>query len=133
MSDPHSPGSPGATPPAEPAGLDPVALGRLRELDPDSRHGVLQRVLTAFETSLSRMLVQLAAEREGGNAAVVSSVAHTLKSSSASVGALDLARTCAEVEHRLRTGEPGSLAGDIERLTQAGEGALATVRAMLRP
>ncbi len=132
MSDPHSPSSPGAPPPAEPAGLDPVALGRLRELDPDGRHGVLQRVLAAFETSLSRMLVQLAAEREGGNAAVVAGVAHTLKSSSASVGALELARVCAEVEHRLRSGEPGSLAGDIERLTLAGEGALATVRAMLR-
>ncbi|KPF44792.1 hypothetical protein IP87_07045 [beta proteobacterium AAP121] len=133
MSEPQNPGSPGATPPSAPAGLDAVALGRLRELDPDGRHGVLQRVLTAFETSLSRMLVQLAAEREGGNAAVVAGVAHTLKSSSASVGALELARACAEVEHRLRTGEPGSLGGDIERLTLAGESALATVRAMLRP
>jgi HPt (histidine-containing phosphotransfer) domain-containing protein len=132
MSDPHPPGSPGAIPPAEPAGFDPVALGRLRELDPDGRHGVLQRVLVAFETSLSRMLVQLAAEREGGNAAVVAGVAHTLKSSSASVGALALAQACAEVERRLRTEEPGSLGGDIERLLAAGEGALATVRAMLR-
>ncbi|RVU45534.1 Hpt domain-containing protein [Rubrivivax rivuli] len=131
MSDPQSKGSPGATSPAATGGFDPVALGRLRELDPDGRHGVLQRVLVAFETSLSRMLVQLAAEREGGNAAVVAGVAHTLKSSSASVGALDLAQACAEVERRLRTGEPGSLGGDIERLLAAGEGALATVRAML--
>lgn len=133
MSDPLHPGSPGAHPPADPPGFDPVALGRLRELDPDGRHGVLQRVLAAFESSLNRMLLQLAAERQGGDAAVVASVAHTLKSSSASVGALDLAQACAAVERRLRTGAPGCLRGDIEQLMRTGEGALATVRAMLRP
>jgi HPt (histidine-containing phosphotransfer) domain-containing protein len=124
---------PGPAPLQGAAQFDPVALERLRELDPDGRHGVLQRVLTAFETSLSRMLVQLAAEREGGDAGVVAGVAHTLKSSSASVGATALSQACAEVERRLRTGEAGSLDGDIERLLSAGEGALATVRAMLRP
>lgn len=113
--------------------FDPVALERLRELDPDGRHGVMQRVMTAFETSLARMLVQLQAERSGGNAAVVSSVAHTLKSSSASVGATVLSQACADIERRLRTGEPGSLDEDVERLLRAGEDALAAVRAMLRP
>lgn len=113
--------------------FDPVALERLRELDPDGRHGVLQRVLTAFETSLTRMLVQLAAENEGGDASVVAGIAHTLKSSSASVGATVLSQACAEVERRLRTGEPGSLEADTARLIRAGEAALAAVRAMLRP
>jgi hypothetical protein len=92
---------------------------------------VLTRVLTAFETSLARMLVQLAAERDAP--AVVAGIAHTLKSSSASVGALPLATICAEVERRLRTGEPGSLEVDVTRLLAAGEEALAAVRAMLRP
>ncbi|KPF49478.1 hypothetical protein D621_14685 [beta proteobacterium AAP51] len=113
--------------------FDPVALERLRELDPDGRHGVMQRVMTAFETSLARMLVQLQAERSGGSAAVVSSVAHTLKSSSASVGATVLSQACADIERRLRAGEPGSLDDDVERLLRAGEDALAAVRAMLRP
>jgi HPt (histidine-containing phosphotransfer) domain-containing protein len=121
------PGSPGSVE------LDGAALDRLRELDPDGRHGVLGRVLGAFETSLARMLVQLAAEREGGDPGVVASVAHTLKSSSASVGALSLSRTCAQVEQRLRNGEPGSLGGDIERMCLEAEAALAAVRSMLRP
>lgn len=112
--------------------LDATALARLRELDPDGRHGVLRRVLLAFETSLSRMLEQLAAAREGGDPGVVASVAHTLKSSSASVGAMALSSTCAEVEHRLRTGQAGSLAGDIEQMCRDGESALATVKAMLQ-
>jgi HPt (histidine-containing phosphotransfer) domain-containing protein len=110
-----------------------MALERLRELDPDGRHGVMQRVMTAFETSLARMLVQLQAEQAGGNAAVVSSVAHTLKSSSASVGASELSQACADVERRLRMGEAGSLDEDVARLLRAGEAALAAVRAMLHP
>ena len=123
---------PGPAPLPDDARFDQVALGRLRELDPDGRHGVVQRVLTAFETSLTRMLAQLAAEREGGDAGVVASVAHTLKSSSASVGAAVLSQACADVERRLRSGEAGSLPDDIDRLLRAGEDALATVRAMLR-
>jgi HPt (histidine-containing phosphotransfer) domain-containing protein len=112
--------------------LDEVALGRLRELDPGGRHGVLQRVLTAFEASLVRMLAQLAAERDNGDAGVVSMVAHTLKSSSASVGALQLSRACADVESRLRAQLPGDLQADIETILAAGDSALVAVRAMLQ-
>ncbi len=115
-----------------PASLDAGALARLRELDPDGRHGVLPRVLGAFETSLQRMLAQLAAEREGGDSGVVATIAHTLKSSSASVGATELSRVCADVERRLREAQPGHLGADIERLLTAGEAALVAVRAMLR-
>lgn len=122
----------GSAPQAAAVRLDPEALARLRELDPDGRHGVLRRVMKAFETSLARMLAQLQAERHGGDAAVVSSVAHTLKSSSASVGATALASTCAEVEGRLRKGAPGSLDADVQRMLHEGEAALAAVKAMLQ-
>jgi HPt (histidine-containing phosphotransfer) domain-containing protein len=118
---------------ASPTALDQGALDRLRELDPDGRHGVLLRVLGAFETSLARMLMQLTAERENGNAGVVSTVAHTLKSSSASVGALALSRACADVERRIRAQLPGDLQTDVDALLTAGEAALVAVRAMLRP
>lgn len=113
--------------------LDAKALDRLRELDPDGRQGVLTRVLGAFETSLARMLAQLRAEQDGGHAGVVVAVAHTLKSSSASVGALELAQACAEVEARLRSGDVSALQQDISRLISEGESALAIVASMLRP
>lgn len=114
--------------------LDAAALERLRELDPDGRHGVLQRVLNAFETSLTRMRAQLAAERErGGDASVVAAIAHTLKSGAASVGALELSRVCADVEHRLRGGEHAHLSADIERLLTASDHALQAVASILRP
>jgi HPt (histidine-containing phosphotransfer) domain-containing protein len=119
--------------PAPAAGLDRQALARLQELDPDGRHGVVQRVLQAFETSLTRMLAQLRGELGAGQPDVVAAVAHTLKSSSASVGALALSRACAEVEARLRGGDLAALDRDITWLIGEGEAALQAATAMLRP
>lgn len=119
----------------EPAGasLDSSALDRLRELDPDGKHGVLQRVLSTFEASLSQMLAQLAAELGAGRMRAVADIAHKLKSSSAAVGAMALSRSCAEVEQRQRAGAPIQLDDDVRRLITDGELALRAVRAILRP
>jgi HPt (histidine-containing phosphotransfer) domain-containing protein len=125
--------SPPPSPAATPRPLDGEALARLHELDPDGRHGVVQRVLVAFETSLTRMLVQLRGELGTDHADVVATVAHTLKSSSASVGALALSRACAEVETKLRGGDAGGLDRDITRLIDEGEAALEAAAAILRP
>lgn len=114
-----------------PEPLDPQALARLRELDPDGRQGVVQRVLAAFDTSLARMIVQLQAQAEAGSAEVVAGIAHTLKSSSASVGALALSRACADVESRLRAGQTADLSHDIQRLIALAQAAQRSVAAML--
>ena len=123
---PSAPGVPPVT-------LDATALARLRELDPDGRHGVVVRVLEAFEASLGRLLGQLREEPDAGDAAVVAGIAHTLKSSSASVGALALSARCAEIERRLREGADGDLQADVQRLLAEGEAALRAVGSMLRP
>ena len=122
-------------PPVSPVELDAEALARLHALDPDGRQGVVSRVLGVFETSLARMLEQLNAEcddGEDGDAGVVMVVAHTLRSSSAAVGAMRLAMACADVERRLRSATPGELHADVQRLVGEGEAALVAVRAMLR-
>ena len=127
MSPPSRP-EPGATS-AGGARLDEAALARLRELDPEGRNGVVARVLGAFETSLERYRQQL---QEGGGveAKALVAVAHTLKSSSASVGALGLARLCEDIETRTR--ESGTAQRhDVERLAGEVDAALAAVRAML--
>ncbi len=116
-----------------PTTLDAQALDRLRELDPDGRHGVVVRVLTAFESSLRRMLAQLQAAEPAGDAQSVATLAHTLKSSSASVGALALARACADVEARRRGGDTDGLDRDIDLLIAQAEAALQAVEAILRP
>ena len=118
--------------PALPVVLDPVALARLHDLDPDGSHAVVSRVLGAFETSLARMLGQLEAGRVDGDVAAVARVAHTLKSSSASVGALALSAACADVEARLRGGDGATLLRDIDHLLTHGRAALVAVAAMLK-
>lgn len=115
------------------ASLDAKALARLRDLDPGGRHGVVLRVLTAFETSLARMITQLQNDSGCAQPAVVAGVAHMLKSSSASVGALELARACAEIELKLRRGDASTLQADTSRLISEAESALLAVAAILRP
>ena len=86
-----------------PAGLDADALARLRDLDPTGKTHLLERVLKAFETSSTRLGTQFREARERGDMQGIRHVVHTLKSSSASIGALDLARICAEIETSIRT------------------------------
>ena len=117
---------------AAPVLLDEMALDKLRELDPDGRRGVVNRVLTAFESSLSRWISQLERQPDPAEATAVAHIAHTLKSSAASVGAKDLARACADVELRLRNGDPVDLRLEVGRMVTLGHAALAAIRAMLR-
>jgi HPt (histidine-containing phosphotransfer) domain-containing protein len=112
--------------------LDAQALARLRELDPDGRSGVVARVMQAFETSLVRQAAQLIESRDKGDAAAIGQLAHTLKSSSASLGALALSACCAEVEQAVRAGETADLGPRVDQLLSQAQAALAAVRAMLR-
>jgi histidine phosphotransfer protein HptB len=113
-------------------GLDESALAQLRALDPDGHHGVLPRVLAAFETSLLRLQAQLVALNASTDTKAIGDIAHTLKSSSASVGALGLARLCAEAERAARAGQVERLDAAMVGLRAESARVLRLVRAMLR-
>ncbi|XVJ70739.1 MAG: response regulator [Rhizobacter sp.] len=83
--------------------LDNTALDRLRELDPSGENKLMQRVIAAFETSVARMLPQVQQASQNNDRDGMRHVAHTLKSSSASIGALRLSKMCAELESIIRT------------------------------
>ena len=88
---------------AESSVLDAAALARLRELDPSGENQLIARVAKAFETSAARLMPQLQDARRAGDVAGVRHVTHTLKSSSASIGAVKLSQLCADIESRIRT------------------------------
>ncbi|MDP1534037.1 MAG: Hpt domain-containing protein [Rubrivivax sp.] len=111
--------------------LDEQALARLRELDPDGRHGVIKRVLTAFEASAVRLLADMDGACRRGDHGPVGAAAHTLKSSSASIGALALAEQCRIVEAAVRNGQVEQLVTMVDELRREGQSALVAVRAML--
>jgi len=105
---------PSATPPTSPersAGcLDEASLQRLRDLDPSGSNQLLPRVINAFVKSLDKLLPDLQRAREAGmDLAAIRHVAHTLKSSSASLGALQLSRHCADIETMARNGQTEGL------------------------
>jgi hypothetical protein len=105
MTDPTSPPPPpdaAPFPPAATNGLDPQALRRLRELDPSGANRLFERVVQAFEASTGRLMPQLDEAVAARHLPGVRHVAHTLKSSSASIGALKLSALCAEIEGMIR-------------------------------
>ncbi|MEO8298371.1 MAG: response regulator, partial [Burkholderiales bacterium] len=111
--------------------LDVQAMRRLRELDPAGQNRLVERVLNAFETSVQRLSAQLQRGAQARDLEMVRHVAHTLKSSSASVGVLRLAQQCAELEGGIRRGETfEQLQGPIDCLAIEMDRALQTVRAV---
>jgi HPt (histidine-containing phosphotransfer) domain-containing protein len=115
--DAPEPGSAPAAAAAMPAVLDAQALARLRELDPKGENRLLERVMKAFETSVARLAPQLEDARRSGDRAGIRHVAHTLKSSSASIGALALSQRCAEVETLIRLESTEDLSAPLDALS----------------
>ncbi len=114
----------------EPGVLDAAALARLRELDPDGRHGVLARVLEAFDASLVRLQHRLPEHMACGDVAGAGALAHALKSSSASVGAHALSHRCALLERAARTGPAEALEPLARDVLEEGARVAGAVRAM---
>lgn len=103
--------------PAMPATvLDAQALANLAQLDPTGANKLLQRVLTTYRSSLSRLLGQLATARQQSDLAALRLVTHTLKSSSASVGALSLSTLCGAAEQAVRDGRLDGLPAMLDHL-----------------
>lgn len=100
--------------------LDPEAIRRLRELDPSGGNKLLERVVNAFSNSLDRLLPDLARARESDppDLAAIRHVSHTLKSSSASLGAMALSARCADIEAMARDSRTDGLAEQLDAMLQ---------------
>ena len=96
--------------------LDKRALAELRLLDPDGRSDLIARVYTSYLKSLTRLLLQLTQARQQGDSVAMNRAVHTLKSSSASVGAVGLSTLCVAVEDCLRAGAADQLPGLLNQL-----------------
>lgn len=95
--------------------LDAACMAELRALDPDGKAQLVKRVLATYQASLAKLVAQLQVARADGAWDQVSRVAHTLKSSSASIGALALSSLCADIERLLRAGDSASALSLIDQ------------------
>ena len=78
--------------------LDTAVLEDFRQRERRGRKDVLRRIVGAFLQPSPEHIEQLREAAAGRNARGIQSAAHTLKSSSACVGAIGLSKLCSELE-----------------------------------
>lgn len=102
--------------PALAAVLDAQAVARLQALDPRGENRLLERVLDVFFDSLGKHAGELRDARHAADLPALRLAAHTLKSSSASIGAMQLSQRCAEVEALARQGAATAFGDPLDAL-----------------
>ena len=112
--------------------LDAAALARLAELDPQGSAGLVQRVLATYANALERSRQELLLLRQPMQHEPLRHLAHTLKSSSASVGALALSALCAQVEHNVRSQQAGDIGKLLDAMQAEMQRVASAVQTMLR-
>jgi two-component system, sensor histidine kinase and response regulator len=111
--------------------LDALALARLREIDPTGRADVVGRVLRTFETSVVKFVSAFESAADQHDWAQLQYLSHTMKSSSASVGAMALSDWCKTIEMTLRGGAHALPPDTAAALHQHCNNALAATRRAL--
>ena len=99
-----------------PHALDADALAALHQLDPSGANQLVRRVMTTYRSSLVRLLAQLTQARAQTDLASLRLATHTLRSSSASVGALSLSTICGAAEQAVRDGRLDGLHPLLDQL-----------------
>ncbi len=107
----EAPGEPAGTakPPISP--IDKTVLDGIRELEGPGNQGFFERVLNLYLSGAPGLVEGVLSAAEKGDTESLLLAAHTLKSSSANVGATGLSHLCREIEGKARAGEPVA-AGD---------------------
>lgn len=84
--------------------IDQSALDNIRELQKENEDSVLCRIVDMYFGNASELLMNLRGAIEASDAEAVRMAAHTLKSSSANVGAVTLSAQCKLLEKNARVG-----------------------------
>jgi two-component system sensor histidine kinase/response regulator len=92
-----------AKPPVSP--IDQSVLDGIRELEGAGNHGFFERIVNLYLSGAPGLLEGVLAGAEKGDMVSLLRAAHTLKSSSANVGAIGLSELCRKIEGKARAGE----------------------------
>ena len=84
--------------------IDEPTLAQLNQLDPQGTNGIVRRVLETYQRSLDKAMGECANAAAAQDWPTIGRIAHTLRSSSASVGALVFSGHCRTVETLVREG-----------------------------
>ena len=110
--------------------LDSEALGALRALQAPGQASLLLRVMDLFEASSAKLMAELEQHLASGDIEAITRSAHTLKSSSANIGATQLAAQAKAVEMCGRAQDLAGCRAEAARLNDLFEGTLVAVAAV---
>ena len=82
--------------------LDPVTLGQLRSLNEAKKGDFLKRVVDLYSEHAPKACDQLRQHAKAGEAEACGSLAHSLKSMSLNIGAIEVAKIAAAFEQMAR-------------------------------
>ncbi|HLL41163.1 MAG TPA: Hpt domain-containing protein, partial [Rubrobacteraceae bacterium] len=98
--------------------LDQRVLASLRELQQEGEPDILNELIELFLADVPSQLVVLKDTLEAGDAHSVERIAHTLKGSSANMGAARMTTICSELQDVGASGDPSRAPELLERLEE---------------
>jgi histidine phosphotransfer protein HptB len=87
----------------EPSAIDPQAIENLRALNPGDNDEFLREIAGIFLEDTPQRIAELDQSLAAGDAAKFTRAAHSIKGSSANLGAMDLRAVAEKLEHQSRT------------------------------
>ena len=110
--------------------LDHSAIDAVRQLDPDGNDRLLARLIALYRDDSSQLLADIDNAMKSGDASSVARAAHTLKSSSANLGATNVAAIARAIEHAARNGDLTELPASVTKLRAQRTVALSELEAL---
>jgi HPt (histidine-containing phosphotransfer) domain-containing protein len=111
--------------------LDNETLQQLSQLDPSGQDQLIGRVLRTYELSLQKAQVELREAMASNDLRAVGRLVHTLRSSSASVGALGFSARCRAAELAIREGHSEGMAPRLVALERESREVAVAIRRLL--
>ena len=110
--------------------LDHSAIEAVRQLDPDGNDRLLARLIALYRDDSSQLLADIDNAMKVGDAEAVARAAHTLKSSSANLGASGVAAIARQIEQLARGGDIVELPSSLTKLRAQRTVALSELEAL---
>jgi CheY-like chemotaxis protein len=110
--------------------LDHGAIEAVRQLDPDGNDRLLSRLIALYRDDSSQLLADIDNGMKVGDPEAVARAAHTLKSSSANLGATNVAAIARKIETSARNGDIAELPTTMTQLRAQRTVALSELEAL---
>lgn len=113
--------------------IDPEAIENLRALDSEGADGFLREIIGIYLEDVPQRLAEIRSALAGADRALLTRSAHTVKGSSANVGAIEVRAIAERLEHRSKSEELPPLAAVADELDAAFARAKAALASYVPP